>query len=707
VQHIESLVDPVERIVGRVPAALVPDRFLDAGHQIELVDITPEAIRRRVAHGNVFTADHIDPAGADLFNSDAFARLRALLLYWMADRLDVSRTNEAPEAHEHVVVAVTGAPGCDAVIRRAVRLAQRSRARVLGVHVGGAEGDAGLVRARALLADLGATFHRIEGDDVAAALVAFAEAEGATQLVLGTSGARGASARGPRSRGSIVDRVLRSAGHIDVHVVSLGPDVTTSNPIHWTWAPAVLSRRRRLLALVGGAVGMTVLTALLVELRDVVSVSTGLALYLLAVVSITAVGGRLPGVLTAIAAPLLANWFLVPPYHTLRVNDTEDALELVVFVSVAVIVSAFVSVSSRRAIEAESARREAATLAALAGSGGPDALQSITEQLRQAFALDGVAVIATTGEGREVVASSGAIPHDGPHDGPRDGTDAAFHEPLGPDVVLVGSGRALSGDDHRVLRAFVLQLARAVEQHRLAELAAEADALGRADELRTAILRAVSHDLRSPLASIKASASSLRQADVHWPDEVREEFLASIEDETDRLTEIVTNLLDMSRLQAGVVRPVVRPVALEEVVPAALHSLGGRADGVELLLPAGTADVAADPALLERVVANLIANAVAWSPPQTHVRVLAHQREHDVQLHVIDHGPGIRPKERATVLQPFHRLSDSPRQGGVGLGLAIADGLTTAMGGHLELRDTPRGGLTAVVTLPIASGTAG
>jgi two-component system sensor histidine kinase KdpD len=497
--------------------------------------------------------------------------------------------------------------------------------------------------------------------------------------------------------------VLRIAGHIDVHVVSLEPDVTTPNPIHWTWAPAVLSRRRRLLALVGGAVGMTVLTALLVELRDVMSVSTVLALYLLAVVSITAVGGRLPGVLAAIAAPLLANWFLVPPYHTLRVNDTEDALELVVFVSVAVIVSAFVSVSSRRAREAESARREAATLATLAGSGGPDALQSITEQLRQAFALDSVAVIATTDDGREVVASSGAIPHDGPHDG----ADAAFHEPLGSDVVLVGSGRALSGDDRRVLRAFVLQLARAVEQHRLAELAAEADALGRADELRTAILRAVSHDLRSPLASIKASASSLRQADVDWPDEAREEFLGSIEDETDRLTEIVTNLLDMSRLQAGVVRPVVRPVALEEVLPAALHSLGGRADGVELLLPAGTADVTADPALLERVVANLIANAVVWSPPQTHVRVLAHQRAHDVQLHVIDHGPGIRPKERATVLQPFHRLSDSPRHGGVGLGLAIADGLTTAMGGHLELRDTPGGGLTAVVTLPIAGGTPG
>lgn len=693
VQQVESLADQVERIVGRLPAALVPDRFLDAGHQLEVVDITPEAIRRRIAHGNVFTADHLDPAGTDLFNTDAFALLRALLLSWVASRLAADLAPGTPDLREHVVVAVTGAAGDDAMIRRAARLAQRSRAALVGVHVGlpGRTGGDRLTRTAALLADLGATFHRIEADDVTAALIAFARAEGATQLVLGAS-----SSADRHDRARVVDRVLRGARDVDldVHVVPIAGPVGTARTVHWTWSPSVFSRRRRVVASVAGALGLAVLTALLVGMRDVMSVSTGLALYLLAVVSITAVGGRLPGVLAAIAAPLLANWFLVPPYHTLRVNDAEDALELVVFVSVAIIVSAFVSVASRRATEAEVARQEAATLATLAGSGGPDALQTITEQLRAAFSFEGVALVSTANGERTVVASSGTVPD------PAEAVD--FHEPLGPDVMLVASGRTLSGDDHRVLRAFVQQLAKAIEQHRLARLAAEADALGRADELRTAILRTVSHDLRSPLASIKASASSLRQADVQWPDDVRDEFLASIEAETDRLTEIVTNLLDMSRLQAGVVRPALRPVALEEVVPAAVHSLGDRADEVELLLPAGTADVDADPALLERVVANLVANAVAWSPPQARVRVTAHQREYDVQLHVIDHGPGIRPKERATVLQPFHRLSDGQHQSGVGLGLAIADGLTTAMGGHLELRDTPQGGLTAVVTLPIA-----
>ncbi|HUC32627.1 MAG TPA: ATP-binding protein, partial [Ilumatobacteraceae bacterium] len=266
----------------------------------------------------------------------------------------------------------------------------------------------------------------------------------------------------------------------------------------------------------------------------------------------------------------------------------------------------------------------------------------------------------------------------------------------------------LSADEHRVVQVFLQQLALTVEQHRLAALAAEADTLARADELRTAILRAVSHDLRSPLAGIKASVSSLRQDDVEWPDDVRDEFLASIEEETDRLTAIVSNLLDMSRLQAGALRPALRSVALEEVVPAAVHSLGPRASNVDIALANDLPDVVADPALLERALANVVSNAVEFSPENDRVRITAHVQRSDVatsvQLCVIDHGPGIQPKDRAMVVQPFHRLSDDRRHTGVGLGLAIADGLSTAMGGTLELCDTPHGGLTVVLSLPVGEG---
>jgi two-component system sensor histidine kinase KdpD len=228
----------------------------------------------------------------------------------------------------------------------------------------------------------------------------------------------------------------------------------------------------------------------------------------------------------------------------------------------------------------------------------------------------------------------------------------------------------------------------------------EANALAKADELRTAILRAVSHDLRSPLASIKASVSSLRQPDIDWPEDVREDFLAAIESDTDRLTGIITNLLDLSRIEAGVLRPVLRKVSLEEILPTAVQGLNSQRITIDI--PHDLSDMNSDPALLERVLANLMGNALTWSPADQPIIVRAHERDNFIQIHIIDHGIGIPQNQRATVLQPFHRLSDSTSSGGLGLGLAIADRLIASMNGRLELRDTPGGGLTAVVIVPSA-----
>jgi two-component system sensor histidine kinase KdpD len=211
----------------------------------------------------------------------------------------------------------------------------------------------------------------------------------------------------------------------------------------------------------------------------------------------------------------------------------------------------------------------------------------------------------------------------------------------------------------------------------------------------------VSHDLRTPLASIKASVSSLRQGDVAWSEEETEEFLTTIEKETDRLTALVANLLDMSRLQAGVVRPRLRPVALEEVVPAALAGLGEDAGQVDVDVPETLPAVQADPALLERAVANLVGNAVRHSPAATPVTVSAGAVAGRVDLRIVDRGPGIPPAQREAVFQPFQRLDDS-RGSGVGLGLAVARGFVTAIGGDLTLEDTPGGGTTAVLSLPSA-----
>jgi two-component system, OmpR family, sensor histidine kinase KdpD len=234
-----------------------------------------------------------------------------------------------------------------------------------------------------------------------------------------------------------------------------------------------------------------------------------------------------------------------------------------------------------------------------------------------------------------------------------------------------------------------------------AAVRAEASALDRANELRTALLSAVSHDLRTPLASIKASVSSLRAHDVEWSAQETSEFLAAVEDDTDRLNQVVGNLLDMSRLQAGAVELRRQAIALDEVVANALDSLGSQSSDVVVDVPEDLPLALIDPGLLERSVANILANALHWSPPAQPVEIRASVVAPDLELRIVDHGPGVPAEARDRVFEPFQRLSDSGGSG-VGLGLAIASGFVEAMGGELLLEDTPGGGSTFCILLAAA-----
>ena len=451
----------------------------------------------------------------------------------------------------------------------------------------------------------------------------------------------------------------------------------------------VLSNRRQLAGFLGSVAGLAILTSTLVATNRPFAVATSLSLYLLLLVAVTALGGHWPGLFAAVASPLLVNWFLIPPYRTFRISDRDNLVELAVFVSVAVIVSTFVSVAARNSGEARRAAHEATTLARLSEAGFSEPLSDIVELLRETFGFESVAVLRDDDTSYSAVATSGPHPPTSPQ-------EATLSDHLGQKFVLVARGREPGERDRRVLNAFLGQLAKYLEQERLRRVELEAESLARSDELRTAILRAVSHDLRSPLASIKASVSSLRQDDIAWPDDVEAEFLESIEVQTDRLTSIVLNLLDLSRIEAGVLRPVMRSTSTVEVVSAALRNLDIDTRRVGIQISDDVADVEADPALLERAVANLLANALNWSDQ---VEVKAHNSASRVELAVIDHGPGIPTDKRHAVIQPFHRLTDSSTSGGIGLGLAIVDRLVEAMNGRLELRDTPDGGLTAVLIL--------
>jgi two-component system, OmpR family, sensor histidine kinase KdpD len=725
IAHLESLADVCESITGIPQRESVPDAVVRAADQIELVDMTPEALRRRLAHGNIYDPETIDVALANYFREGNLAALRELALLWVADRVDetlqeyraVHGIRRPWETRERVVVAITGAPGGEALIRRAARMAARAKADLVGVHVVTEDGlrdlpDDLLSRHRELLEEFGGTYHEVHSSDVAGALVGLARTQNATQLVLGAS-LRSRVAE--LLRGSVINEVIRQSGPIDVHVVSreAGPVMRRLPRLP---APAqratVLPRRRRQAAWALALAGPPLQAAAMVPFRPHLHLSTVTLLFLLPAVATAAVGGAGPALAAATLGLALANWYFTPPLHTWTIAEPQNLLALLVYLVVAGIVSWFVATVARRSAEVARARAEAETLARVAGaSADEDPLRPLAGQLLVAFAQQAVAVLrrqpggpgsgATAGDGGPwavEVAAGEPVPAT-----PEEATEVL---PLGDGAVLALVGPRLLAEDRHLLSAFTAQLGAALTRRRLQEGAAEAARLARADELRAALLAAVSHDLRTPLASIKACVTSLLADDVEWPAEAITEFCRTIDEETDRLTTLVTNLLDMSRLQAGALSLHRRPVGVEEIVPAALSSLGDRARGdvVEVGVAETLPRVDADPALLERVLANLIDNALSWSPPGVPVRVEAGGVPGAVHVRVVDRGPGIPPAERDRVFLPFQRLGDRSSGAGVGLGLAVARGFTVAMGGELTVEDTPGGGTTMVVVLPTSPG---
>ncbi len=454
----------------------------------------------------------------------------------------------------------------------------------------------------------------------------------------------------------------------------------------------VATPRSRVRAWIGaavGVVGLSVLTAVLTPERTGASgltLTSVALLYLVPVVIVAGIGGVWIGLAAAAASDLLLNWFFVPPYHTLAVDRRDNVVALLVYVLVALVVSVAVVLAARQRAAAARSGIEAQLLARI--SSEPVAGESLARLLghvRATFGMTGVALLETGPDRVERVVESVGTPFDPP--------DASLSASATTDLRLVAQGPELFAEDHRLLQRLASAAARTLEATRQAAQAAE---LAEVDRVRTAILAAVGHDLRTPLASIKAAASSLRAPDVAFSDEDREELLATVEESADRLDDLVENLLAMSRLQAGVLSVQLRPVALDEIVARAL--LYAPDPGVRVEVSDDLPLVLADPGLLERVIANLVSNAVrAAVGGGVTVRGTA------AGLQVIDHGSGIAAADRDRVFAPFQRLDDKRADGGLGLGLAIARGFTEAMGGTLVPSDTPGGGLTMTVTLPGAS----
>jgi two-component system sensor histidine kinase KdpD len=711
IQHLESLNDVIEEITGVTQRETIPDHVVRRADQVELVDMTPEALRRRMAHGNIYTPDKVDAALGHYFRHGNLAALRELALLWVADRVDDELAayrkrhgiTDPWETKERVVVAITGAPGGDDVIRRASRMAVRSHAELIGVHVRPADGVSrpsgdGLDMQRALLNDLKGRYGEVTGLNVAAALVSFAKAENATQLVVGASRR---SRWSELTRGSVVNEVVRLAGPLDVHVIS--PELSDSATLPSSPARGRLMtypRRRRNLAWLLGTVGMAALGAALSPLRATLELPGALLCLLLGVVGVALIGGAAPAMAAAVVASLAGDFFFTLPYHSFRMVQATQILDLIVFFAVAIITVLLVERLARRSVQVTRAQAEAEALARLAGGSvlsSAGALPTLVAELRRTFDVDGVAVLAPSDAGWRVVAGAGE-PITSPQHAP-------FQAELDDGAVLVLAGRSLDSEDTRLLSAFIAQLRQAQEHIRLEAEASTAVELAEANRLRSALLAAVSHDLRTPLAGIKAAATSLLSSDVEWePDQARA-FAKTIDDETDRLTRLVTNLLDMSRLQAHALPVTIRPIAVEDIVYAAVASLGSASAAVAIDIAEELPPTATDAGLLERALGNVIDNALAWSPAGTAVRIEASAVADRLHLRVIDQGPGISPEDRDRVFQPFQRLGDGTggRPNGVGLGLAVARGFVEALDGELRLEDTPSGGTTAIFDLPRVS----
>ncbi len=710
VQHLESLNDVVTQITGIEQQEKVPDEVVRAADQVELVDITPEALRRRLAHGNVYAPERVDAALSNYFRRGNLTALRELALLWLADQVDAAlekyradnKITDTWETRERVVVAVTGGPESETLVRRASRIASKSSAELMVVHVVRGDGLSGVSapqmgKVRELAASIGATLHTVVGDGaggVPAALLDFAREMNATQLVLGTS---------RRSRWArIFDEgigatVVQKSGRIDVHMVTHEQAGGES-----LWARVSPRQRHAVSWLAALAVPGAICAATVLLLDRFLGIGGESAMFFIGVLVVALLGGVAPAALSAVLSGVLLNFFLVEPRHTFTISEPDSAITIVVLLVVAVAVAALVDGAANRTRESRRAAREAELLALFAGAvlRGAD-LNTLLERVREAYSQQSVTLVRGEAHGGGVVGCAGSEPCV-----TVETADTAIEVGSKDDPEefwLLLAGRRLDARDRRVLGAVANQAAGLARQRELAEEASRAEAIARADELRRSLLSAVSHDLRTPLAAAKAAVSSLRSEDVGFSPEDTAELLATVEESIDQLSGLVGNLLDSSRLAAGVVRPELQPVYLEEAVPRALlgisrGSTGLRAGLDRVKVEVGDTVVMADSGLLERVLANVIDNALRYAPDGP-VRVTAGRVADRVLIAVADEGPGVARGAETELFAPFQRLGDQDTSSGVGLGLSVARGFVEAMGGTISATDTPGGGMTVEIDL--------
>ena len=701
IQHLESVNDVVEKITGISQQETIPDAIVRAAEQIELVDITPEALRRRMAHGNIYAADKIDISLSNYFRTGNLSALRELALLWLADRvedalqryLDDNAIAETWETRERLIVGVTGTEVDELLLRRAARIASRSGADLIAVHVlnpeGPLNGSPDTAKARELIQEFDGTFQEIVDDDIATALVSFARSERGTQIVLGAS--RRKSALRPPT--GVVEKVLRNVRDLDVHVIAVGGERPAR--VRQRRQKSQFDLRRRMLGLCVALVGMPLLTVIMTSARSSLSLSTTFLVYLVAVLALTTWSGGTVGIVSALGASALENYYFVPPLHTLEVARPADVVALVAFLLFASGASVVLNRCTQRSNEATRARAEAEILSKAAAKVATthDEMLPLIDSLRAVFAAPSVAlVVRRDGEWVPDLESGDELTD------LQSGTRFAVDD----DHELIVQGVKLDAQDLELVGAFAGRIAAGLRSISIVQSDAQLRAIAEAEALRNGLLRTVVRDLNEPLVAVEAQLASLLEKGLTLTHEEHRDVLREMDGEIRRLSGLVANMVDVGRLETGVVEPESIGTAVDELLHAALKSIDTQGRNLDIDISDDLPGFITDPVLAERIIAVVLHNACRFSPGDQPVRINAGVSGGFVQILVIDRGPGIPKAKRAEILAPFRRRNDD--ESGADLGLAVASGFAELLGGHLRFEDTPGGGLTVVIELPAEMG---
>ena len=714
IQHLESLNDVVQRITGIEQRETVPDSFLRQADQVEIVDISPEALQRRMVHGNIYAAEKIDAALSNYFRKGNLSALRELALLWVADKVEEGlqeyRKSEGIqdiwEAQERIVVAVNDSLEGETIIKRASRIADRTPgAKLFTVHILNNDGVsttdvAKLTRFETLTESMRGSFHQIASENIPEAIIDFARSVNATQVVLGVS-SKGRWKRFLQGE-TIAAKVTRLSEEIDVHLVT--HEYASKLKTKSFRGSKNLSRRRRIQALFLLFTLLPALSLLLSYFRHALNPFSDGLIFLIANTFIALLGGFAPSVIATLLSTSLLNYYFIPPIHTFTIAEKNNVIALLVFLVDALIISSLVERSAKRTRQALEASKESAVLSALAGKvlRGDSGIAGLIENARKVLTFSSLSLVYKPNHGSGEPAGIGGSIVSGSVDTSADPTN--FEWRINESLTLIGGGRALQPQDSRVLEALSAQLELMWERELLSDKAKHADELAEADRMRSALLSAVSHDLRGPLASALASVSSLRNESVQWSAADRRGLLETAENSLERLNRLIDNLLDMSRLQAGALAVHFDRISFQDLLPQVLTSIPILVEDINLSYAPNLPEIRTDPGLLERALANLISNALTHGSSTHKPSITLSQHGRYVQIRIIDYGSGIDLSDPTKIFAPFRRLGDVNNKQGIGLGLALSKGLIEAIGGSLTLEETPGGGLTVVVSIPLALG---